>query len=166
MYMNKKSMKTVLFLSAVLSLRSAVCFAQNISSAELINNAKIYDGKQVQYQGELVGEAMARGQHVWLNLNDGINALGVWAEKGALENIRFAGNYHNSGDMIQVTGILHRSCLEHGGDFDIHAAALKIIGSGKEKTEVLSQAKVIWAGILAVMLWLVMMARYFGPRQV
>ena len=54
------------------------CCAQSLSSQELINHAKQYDGQMVVYSGEAVGDLMRRGEFCWLNLNDGQNAVGVW----------------------------------------------------------------------------------------
>jgi hypothetical protein len=45
----------VLICSLIFALRST-SFAQPVSSMELINQAKEYDGKVVSYSGEVIGE--------------------------------------------------------------------------------------------------------------
>lgn len=116
-------------------------YAQTLSSLELINNAKQYDGKTVTYQGEAVGDIMIRGDHTWVNLNDGYAAIGVWARKTDLKDIVYLGGYRTKGDIIEVIGIFNRSCPEHGGDLDIHAQEIKKILSGEPSFKQLSTKK-------------------------
>jgi hypothetical protein len=106
-------------------------FSQALSSSELINNAKNYDGKLVTYSGEAIGDVMLRGEFAWVNINDGQNALGVWINGDLAREIKFTGNYKTRGDNLEVTGIFHRACLEHGGDLDIHAQNLRKTGNGR-----------------------------------
>lgn len=116
-------------------------YAQTASSSELINNAKQYDGKTVTYQGEAVGDIMTRGDHAWVNLNDGYTAIGVWVRKTDLKDITYLGGYHAKGDVIEVIGIFNRSCPEHGGDLDIHAQEIKKVLSGELSFKQLSMKK-------------------------
>lgn len=125
-----------IFLFCILLCAVSFAFAQQISSVELINNAAKYDKKEIEYAGEVVGEVMARGDFAWVNVSDKVNAIGVWAEKNLIQDIAFAGNYKNIGDSISVRGIFHRSCIEHGGDLDIHAVSLKKIKDGSHIEEV------------------------------
>lgn len=118
-------------LASVFCLLTSVCFAQSISSSELINNAKQYDGKLVVYTGEVIGDVMLRGEFAWVNINDGDNALGVWMDASPAREIKFTGNYKSRGDSLEISGIFHRICLEHGGDMDIHAKSLRKIASGR-----------------------------------
>jgi hypothetical protein len=85
-------------LSNLIFFCGAACYAQQISSTELINNAGEYDGKSVVYVGEAVGDVMVRGDFVWVNVNDGKNAIGVWMSKELAKEIRFTGSYHSKGD--------------------------------------------------------------------
>ena len=106
-------------------------YAQSLSSTELIDNAKTYDGKTVVYTGEVIGEVMMRGEYAWANLNDGKNAIGAWLPVGLAREIEFKGSYKAKGDVVEVVGIFNHACVQHGGDLDIHAEALKKIRSGK-----------------------------------
>jgi hypothetical protein len=112
-------------------LLATLCFAQPVSSTELINNAKLYDGKVVTYEGEVIGEIMVRGEYAWVNVNDGQNAIGIWIEKSLIKDIIYTGSYKSKGDGVEITGIFHRACPEHGGDLDIHAQAIRKIRPGK-----------------------------------
>jgi hypothetical protein len=133
------------------------CYAQPISSAELINNAKDYDNKSVVYQGEVIGEVMARGEYAWINLNDGKNALGIWLKKDLAKTIANAGSYKTIGDVVEVAGVFHRSCLDHGGDLDIHAESLSQIKGGYRVAEKLSgrRKKIAYGlGTILIILWI------------
>jgi hypothetical protein len=121
-----------LLLSFVLCfMLCAPCFAQPISSAELINNAKEYDGKSVVYQGEVIGDVMKRGGFAWINVHDGRNAVGIWLDNALTKEIIYTGSYQTIGDSVEIIGIFSRSCPEHGGDLDIHAQSLRKIASGR-----------------------------------
>ena len=108
-----------------------ICYAQPLSSTELINNARQYDGKTVTYTGEVIGEIMARGKFCWLNVNDGNNAIGVWIDKNLVKDLTYMGSYKSKGDGVEISGTFHRACLQHGGDLDIHAQGLRKIKSGR-----------------------------------
>jgi len=131
-------------------------YAQPVSSSELINNTKQYDGKTVVYCGEVIGDVMARGEFVWINVNDGVNAIGIWAAKDLAKDIFYTGSYKSRGDIIEVEGIFHRACPEHGGDFDIHADSLRKIKDGKAVAEKINPAKKTAAAILLGVLCLVL----------
>ncbi len=131
---------------------SLTCFAQPISSTELINKAKQYDGKTVVYEGEVIGDVMKRGDYAWVNLNDDKNVLGVWIPRDLTKEILFTGNYKTKGDWIEITGIFQRACNQHGGDLDIHAQTIKKIIPGRPLQEKLNPAKRDFAFILLVIL--------------
>jgi hypothetical protein len=132
-------------------------FAETVSSTELINKAKDYDGKTVVYQGEVIGEVMARGEYAWVNLNDGKNALGIWIRKDLVGQIANTGSYKVIGDTVEVTGVFHRSCLAHGGDLDIHAESLRLIENGNRVRQHLSSRRLKLAfglGLTLIILWI------------
>ncbi|GBR77096.1 hypothetical protein NO2_1542 [Candidatus Termititenax persephonae] len=97
-----------------------------LTFAELVDNARQFDGKTVRYCGEVIGDILPRGGKVWLNVHDGENAIGIFADREAAAKIRMLGNYRQRGDSVEILGHFHRACAEHGGDLDIHAVALAI----------------------------------------
>jgi len=143
----------IILLTCNLLLITYDCCAQSISSSELINNAKQYDGKTVAYEGEVIGDVMARGDYAWVNVNDGANAIGIWAAKDLIKEISYAGSYKARGDWVEITGIFHRACVEHGGDLDIHASAIRKIAAGKEIPEKIISPKIKQAAILLAILF-------------
>ena len=132
----------VLFLTQYSILNTQYyAYAQSLSSTELINNAKLYDGKILTYEGEVIGDIMARGDYAWLNVNDGQNAIGIWADKNLTKDISYTGTYKSKGDLVEITGVFHRACLEHGGDLDIHAQAIRKLRQGRGVIERLNTSK-------------------------
>ncbi len=150
--------KKYIFLLALFIMRCSLCitacYAKAISSNELINNAKLYDGKLVTYEGEVIGDIMARGGYAWINVNDGQNAIGVWIDKNLAKGIIYTGSHRYKGDSVEVTGVFQRACLEHGGDLDIHAQAIKKIGQGSVIAERMSTGKrnlsLVLLGVLCI----------------
>ena len=137
--------KVILFNAFVLALSfqlSAVCFAQQaVSSSELIEHARELDGREVTYQGEVIGEVMNRGDNSWVNLNDGENAIGIWLDNNLLGIISFCGSYQAIGDWLEVRGVFNRACKMHGADLDIHAINVKKTREGKAVRHRLPPAK-------------------------
>jgi hypothetical protein len=149
----------VLICSVTFWILNFNCYAQPISSIELINNATLYDGKVVAYEGEVIGDIMVRGEYAWVNINDGPNAIGIWIDKSLTQEIRYAGSYKSKGDWLEVTGIFHRACLEHGGDLDIHAQAIRKTRTGRPAVERLNINKRNLVFILLGVLCLVWILR-------
>jgi len=138
------------------------CYAQPIPSAELINNGKLYDGKVVSYEGEVIGDIMVRGDYAWINLNDGRNAIGVWIKSALTKDIGFTGSYKSVGDGVEITGVFGRACPEHGGDLDIHAEVIRKTGAGRHLQERLNVDKrnqvFIFLGIIGL-IWILKLLR-------
>jgi len=137
----KKVFRFLFFLPTIYYLLSTISYAQPISSAELINNAKQYDGKTVVYEGEVIGDIMVRGDYAWINVNDGQNAIGIWMSKNLVKDILYIGSYKSKGDWVEITGIFQRACLQHGGDLDIHAQAIRKVRQGRHVLERLNMGK-------------------------
>ncbi len=143
-------------LSAIsLLLFCGVCYAQPVSSTELINNAKQYDGKPVTYSGEVIGDVMVRGTHAWVNVSDDVNAVGIWMPKNMVKDITYKGSYKEKGDKIEINGIFNRSCKEHGGDLDIHAESMVKLKDGCVVNMPLDKIKIKYAALFGFILILV-----------
>jgi hypothetical protein len=137
-------------------------FAQGVSSSELISRSREFDGREVAYSGEVIGDVMRRAGGAWVNLNDGDNAMGVWMTAGAAGGITYTGSYKSSGDLLNVVGDFHSSCPEHGGEMDIHARSVSKSASGRKIAEKASRAKLnqvlILTGVLAT-IWILSLLR-------
>jgi hypothetical protein len=121
---------------------------------ELINNAKNYNGNIVVYRGEVIGDIMLRGEYAWINVNDEKNAIGIWIEKELIKDIIYTGSYKAKGDLVEITGRFNRSCVEHGGDLDIHAQSITKISSGNKIPHSVNKKEInliLWvSGIIAI----------------
>jgi hypothetical protein len=160
----KRVARIIFLLSAVSYQLSAVSFAQQTaSSAELIENAKQFDGREIIYQGEAIGEVMTRGTYSWANLHDGDNAIGIWMPNNFLSLISFTGSYNSRGDWLSARGVFNRACAMHGGDLDIHATQLSKIRGGKQVKHRLVAEKqrlsIILSGVLLCLLILQLLSK-------
>lgn len=124
--------------------------AEPVTSIELIETAKERDGKTVTYTGEAVTGALTLGEHAWVNVNDGANAIGVWCAASQAAAITRWGGYKHDGDRIAVTGIFHRACSEHNGDMDIHAGTMTVMAQGRAVPEDIDKGKALLAIALFV----------------
>ena len=140
-----------------------ICSAQPISSTELINNARQLDGKNVVYEGEIIGDVMLRRDFAWINVNDGQNAIGVWAPASLVKDIAWTGSYRAKGDTVEISSVFHRACTEHGGDLDIHAQAIRKISAGRQIQEKLNLGKrnlaIVLLGIL-ILIWILSLLKH------
>ncbi len=155
--------------------------APDVRSGELVENAKIWDGRPIRFKGEAIGERMTRGAMAWIHLNDdpymwknieegaklgGYNSgHAVWIPAALASMIRFFGNFRNSGDVVQITGTFHAVCREHGGDMDIHADTLEILQVGRFVSNPLNKRRAALAGLLFVLSALLLLARKQARRH-
>jgi hypothetical protein len=146
----------IVFAIAFFAFR-APCLAQTVSSAELISHAKDFDNTTVVYSGEVIGDVMARGDHAWINVNDGANAVGVWITAVMSGEIRNSGDFKHRGDKVEVTGVFNRVCGQHGGDLDIHGQSMLIVAPGAPTMCGVDKVKKDWAikllGVVAI-IWI------------
>ena len=160
----KKNFALTLIILFLVFTPQTIAFSQSLSSSELIKNAKEYDGKLIAYSGEVIGDVMLRGEFAWVNKNDGQNALGAWMSVALAKEIKFTGNYKSRGDSLEIVGVFHRACLEHGGDLDIHAQSLRKIGNGRIVKEKLNFNKASLSLILLGALFLIWILTLFKHK--
>jgi len=143
-------LKLYLLIGVIGDMLVTTSYGEGIASDELIEKAKDYDGKEIVFQGEVIGDIMERRDGFWINISDGKNAIGVFCKKEFFCGIRFTGDYSHKGDILEIRGIFHRACPEHGGDLDIHAIKMTRLKEGERIIHLASQKKiqlVIWLGI-------------------
>lgn len=155
----------IMFLVSGFWLLVTSVYAQGlVSSTELIEHARELDGREVSYQGEVIGEVMNRGDHSWVNLNDGENAIGIWSDNNLLGIISFCGSYQARGDSLEVRGIFNRACKIHGGDLDIHALHIIKLRDGRQVKHRLVQEKQTLAIILSGVLLCLLILQFLKRR--
>jgi hypothetical protein len=149
-----------------LFLALTAAYAKSVSSSELIENARQYDGQTITYAGEVIGDVMVRGRFAWINVNDGKNAIGIWLDRELAKDIAYTGSYTSRGDWVEVEGVFHRACLQHGGDLDIHALALRKTKDGEKIDGTLSLHKRNLAFALLGVLCLVLILRQLKIKRI
>lgn len=163
-----KKVYSIFFLFMLFAVHSSVrtAYAQPaVSSTELINNGKAYDGKCVIYTGEAIGDVMLRDTGAWVNVSDGKSAVGIWMSKDLAGDIQFSGSYKSTGDIVEIKGVFHYACPEHGGDLDIHAQSLRKLKSGGPVAEHWNKEKKNLSAVLLGALCLVLILRRFKPKS-
>ena len=125
-----RSLLILILVLLLFSCHATFAHAVTWSSNELIEKAKELNGRKLNYRGELVTAILDRGEYSWINLNDGFNAIGVWCKSSLLGEVKFAGDYKNRGDVIEVNGTFNRACSVHNGELDLHADMIKIVKEG------------------------------------
>ena len=128
-----------------------IVLGDGISSQELIEQGKAYDNRFVEYQGEVIGDIMNRGEYTWINVNDGSNAIGIWINSLEAKKISYSGTYKFTGDIVNIQGTFHRACSEHGGDLDIHASKLEIVERGAPRFYQTSKYRILFGTMLPVL---------------
>lgn len=101
-----------------------------VTSTELIEDTNKYNGQEVTYVGEIVGDIMNKGQFSWIHVNDGNNSMSFYVSNELIKDIKYVGRYNVIGDQLEVSGIFIKACIEHSGDIDIHVNNLKITHIG------------------------------------
>lgn len=128
-----------------------------VDSLTLMQSWEDYDGEEVVFVGEAVGDVMVRGEQAWITVNDdhysrralaesaelrgGNSGIGVWLSREEAAKITRLGRYGSIGDRVSVRGVFHADCPEHGGDFDIHASSLEVLERGREIVPALDSGK-------------------------
>jgi hypothetical protein len=148
-----------------------------VSSTTLVEEARQWNGREVIFTGEAIGESIVRGQKCWIHLNDdaymwknieegaklgGYNSgQAIWVDADLAKKITYYGNYLHEGDIVKVRGIFHSVCREHGGDMDIHADTLEIVRIGHSVKHIINFNR----GLLGVVL-LVLAGVLFWIRKI
>lgn len=160
----RKCGAALVFFVIVCGSLSGIAYEKPVRSSDLINNAKQYDGTIIQYEGEVIGDIMNRGNNAWMNVNDGQNAIGIWVDRSLVEDVTRTGGYNSTGDTVEISGVFHRACIEHGGDLDIHAQSVRKISSGAPISHSVDAAKVRVAVALSVVVLLLWFISSLRPR--
>lgn len=167
-------------LAAVSAVSAQSAEPPSPGSTTLVEDAKDWNGRTVTFTGEAIGEAMRRGTTAWIHLNDdaygladqagtklsGFNGgIAAWVDARLASRIAFFGDYKHHGDVVEVTGIYHAACPQHGGDTDIHADSLRVVRAGFEVARPIGRPRLLAAGMLVALTALLFFARAILRRQ-
>lgn len=105
-----------------------------LSPAEVVEIDRARDGALITVEGEAVGEHLrAAGGGRWVNILGDDVGLGVWVTDDMAQRIENFGDYRHDGDVVRFTGVLNISCVEHDGEFDVHARGMEVIALGSPR---------------------------------
>ena len=155
----------VILLAMLLCMQPISGVAETVDSNTLIEQATAMNGQRILYTGEVIGDILPVGDYEWLNISDGSNAIGVWLPRSLGENVQIAGRYNTQGDIVQIEGLYHRACPEHGGDLDIHADKVTLLKRGEAVVHAVSPWKLWLGGVLFLLAMACMMAIYVGRTR-
>ncbi len=162
--------------ATVRELRDAQTPRARISSSQVFACPRAYDGLEVTYAGEVVGELLPRTGGVWAQVNDdayaletgpmvghrehaGFNTgLAVWVPDGLHERIDGVGRPAMRGDVVLVTGTLLRADPDDGGGVTLRADGLEVLATATAVDVPLHTTQAIIAALLlavafAALLW-------------
>lgn len=134
-------------------------------TVELSEADPTLDGAMVRFSGEAIGESLrADGDTRWVNvLNDGV-AIGVVMTPDQVALIDGYGDWSRTGARIEVTGVFHVACEEHGGDLDVHATEVRVVDESQPRHHPVSPVKV-GAALVALGLAAALVARVLTIRR-
>lgn len=134
----------------------------------------VFDGLEVHYVGELVGDLLHREDGAWVMVNDddyaletgplpthrdqrGMNSgLSVWLADGLHQQITAPGAPNRRGDVVHLVGRIHRTDPRDGGGLTLRAQQLTVLAPATEIDEPvdLPQAALAGAALAAgALLW-------------
>jgi hypothetical protein len=166
--MKKLVVVLVVIALGILGITPAVANAEQppvLSTNDLVENSYKWDGKTVSFKGEVLEDLMERNDGLWMNLSDGNNtAMGVFVPKSvAMPAIEHTGDYRTVGDIVLITGVFHRTCVQHEGETDIHATSVSVVTPGFAKSNPIHSDRVVLFAVLAVLLAVVLWLYYRKP---
>lgn len=140
-----------------------------ITSTQVFRCPAAYDGREVSYAGEVVGEVLPRTGGAWAQVNDdayalrvgplvghreldGFNSgLSVWLPDGLHEQIEHAGRPGRRGDVILIRGTLLRTDPDDGAGLTIRAEEVEVVAPSIVIEDPLHVPQLIVAIVLALL---------------
>jgi hypothetical protein len=153
---------------AVPDIREDLEPGDRIASEQVFACPSAFDGFEVTFVGEAVGELIRRRDGVWVQVNDdpyalevgplvghrqrfGSNSgLSVWLPDGLHERITDVGRPSQRGDVIAIRGTLLRTDPDDGGGITVRADALEVLAPAEGVHTPLHVLQAVVAGVLAV----------------
>jgi len=121
----------LLGLSAWLSAAPSEAALRVDSFRSLVREGKMYDGMEIEIEGEAVGDVMSRGSYAWINVRSPEDvALGIVLAPEQARRIRQTGDYFHAGDRIRVAGTFYRFAPRYGGETCVVAREMTVVRKG------------------------------------
>jgi hypothetical protein len=151
-----------------------------VSATQVFLCPSAYDGMEVTYVGEVVGELLPRRGGAWAQVNDddyalvtgplvghreraGFNTgLSVWLEEPLADRITSPGRPALRGDVVLLRGTILRADPDDGGGITLRATELQTLAPPLEIDPPLHLLQVVVAGVL----WVLALIATVWARQV
>ena len=149
-------------------IRDDVPSGGRISSPQVHGCPSAFDGLEVTFVGEAIGEVLRRDGGAWLQVNDdayalevgpmvghrehaGFNTgLSVWLPDGLHESVETVGRPQQRGDVLLLRGTIEQSDPDDGGGITLRADDLEVLADGTRIEPPLHLTQAIVAAVLAV----------------
>lgn len=150
-------------------IRAQVLPGARVSSTQVFRCPAAYDGLEVSYAGEVIGEVLTRDGGAWAQVNDDIYALrvgplvghrerdgfntglSVWLPDGLHEQVEQVGRPGRRGDVILIRGTLLRTDPDDGAGLTIRAEELEVVAPSVVIEDPLHVPQLIAAIVLALL---------------
>ncbi|MCK5848352.1 MAG: hypothetical protein KAH01_04065 [Caldisericia bacterium] len=105
----------------------------NPKLAELLSFPTLYNGKEILFHGEAIGQPLTRKEYGWINVmdEDG-NSIGCWMSSKFIDEVSVYGRYGFIGDILLVKGIYHVANEKHGGETEIEVNDIMVLKKGRK----------------------------------
>jgi len=143
-------LKLFIFCLLYITLLIPLVYAESISLGDILDFPDNFSGKEVQIEGEVIGEPLNNPKGVWINISGQQKKIGVFIDdKRKIEEINQWGSYGTIGDQVRVEGIFYKECPDHQIS-DIHLQRLELISKGYKNEYTVAPSKVKLAKILSL----------------
>ncbi len=134
-----------------------------ITSGEVIACPAAFDGRQVRYTGEVIGDLLRRDGGAWALVNDddyalrvgplpghgdhrGTNAgLSVWLPDDLVDDLTGLGRPNQRGDVVRIEGRIVRTDPTDGGGLTLRAEGIELLRPAQAVTERLHRPQAVLA---------------------
>ena len=148
-------------------IRDAFEAGGRVSSTQIYRCPAAFDGLDITFAGEVVGELLGRSGGVWAQINDDAYALEtgplidhreqsgfntgmtVWLPDGVHDAIGDVGRADRRGDVVLVRGTLLRADPADGGGITLRADELDVLAPSLEIEAPFHALQAVVAGLLA-----------------
>ena len=145
-------------------------FIRDTTIESLVEQGTLYDGREVQVIGEVIGDCIAANDKdcSWITITvidveDKTSISALMPDEQTTQIDRY-GKYGVTGTILQVNGVFHQACNEHDGLPDIHVTASSVIEHGVEHYDVFNLLDFV-PGIIAVLAGAALMAVFYFARE-
>ncbi|MPZ73454.1 MAG: hypothetical protein GEU74_09515 [Nitriliruptorales bacterium] len=154
-----------------------------VSSSELIECPKLFDGEQVRYEGEAVGVVLLRPTHSWVHVNDdpyavrigpvsehrtvagGNSGMAVSMPRETAAAVT-PGAFRTAGTGLSIVGTFLRADPDDGGAPSIRATGVRVVRDARSVHQEISVRRIVAAVVfVAVAMGLLVVRRVVRRRS-